>query len=190
MRTAILILCLISYTLAHSQFAANDNGFQDSPESYALITVLEEIEDMRQIHFLYEAHLVKDKFVTIRPDPTSPIDRILGSILSEVSLTYRKIDKENYILLEDSESDRELNLNTTVNIEIPLRAYTGTVSDASTGEPLIGVSVVVAGETNYGTITDAQGAFSLERRHWQKLRCAISPHADLPAYRISPGGPG
>jgi TonB-linked SusC/RagA family outer membrane protein len=171
MRTAILILCLISYTLAHSQFAANDNGFQDSPESYALITVLEEIEDMRQIHFLYEAHLVKDKFVTIRPDPTSPIDRILGSILSEVSLTYRKIDKENYILLEDSESDRELNLNTTVNIEIPLRAYTGTVSDASTGEPLIGVSVVVAGETNYGTITDAQGAFSLEvPDHASKLK--------------------
>ena len=41
------------------------------------------------------------------------------------------------------------------------RKLTGTVTDASTGEPLVGVSIMVRGE-NRGTITGIDGSFSIE----------------------------
>ena len=40
------------------------------------------------------------------------------------------------------------------------RSLSGTVTDAATGEPLIGVSILVKG-TQGGTITDTNGNFSL-----------------------------
>ena len=39
---------------------------------------------------------------------------------------------------------------------------TGTVMDKTTGDPLIGVSVVVKGVANTGTITDIDGKFTLK----------------------------
>jgi TonB-linked SusC/RagA family outer membrane protein len=44
---------------------------------------------------------------------------------------------------------------------LPAKEITGLVSDSATGQPLAGVTVKVKG-SNIGTITDAQGKFSLE----------------------------
>src|SRR3990172_10647474 len=42
------------------------------------------------------------------------------------------------------------------------RTITGTVTSAEDGSPLPGVNILVSGTTNVGTITDANGRFSLK----------------------------
>jgi TonB-dependent SusC/RagA subfamily outer membrane receptor len=90
------------------------------------------------------------------------LEKILNSVLGEAALTYKKLDKQNYVLLSASGPPERRGTAPSIGLILQTRTYTGTVTDATTGEPLIGVSVVVAGESSYGTITDANGAFSIE----------------------------
>ena len=46
------------------------------------------------------------------------------------------------------------------NFTFAQRTITGTVTDAETGEPLIGANILVVGSST-GTITDFDGAYSL-----------------------------
>ena len=55
---------------------------------------------------------------------------------------------------------------------IPLSVLTGTVTDARTGEPLIGATLTVNG-TRTGTITDLNGAFKLEWTEKGELKLLI-----------------
>ena len=52
----------------------------------------------------------------------------------------------------------------------------GTVSSASNGEPLIGVSVMVVG-TNHGSVTDFNGAFEVEAKAGQTLKISYVGYA-------------
>jgi len=52
----------------------------------------------------------------------------------------------------------------------------GTVSSASNGEPLIGVSVMVVG-TNHGSVTDFNGAFEVEAKAGQTLKLSYVGYA-------------
>jgi hypothetical protein len=63
MRTAILLLFTTLCTTAIGQVASNNNDFQDVPETPTLVSILDEIEEAMQVHFLYEASLVQGKFV-------------------------------------------------------------------------------------------------------------------------------
>jgi len=51
--------------------------------------------------------------------------------------------------------------NTFANSSMQARPVSGTVTDQSTGEPLIGVTIIVKGTTN-GTISDIDGKYSLQ----------------------------
>lgn len=50
----------------------------------------------------------------------------------------------------------------------------GKVTDAQTGEPLIGASVVVKGETRQGVITDNTGQFSLNAKDSNPLTLSVA----------------
>jgi TonB-dependent starch-binding outer membrane protein SusC len=60
----------------------------------------------------------------------------------------------------------------------PLFRVTGTVVDAVTAEPLIGVTVVVKG-TNVGTTTNLEGKFSLDAQTGQTLMISYTGFEDL-----------
>lgn len=62
-----------------------------------------------------------------------------------------------------------LSISATLAAQNSPGKVSGTVKAASTGEPLIGVSVVVAG-TNTGTVTDLDGAFTVQAAQGQTLR--------------------
>jgi len=161
-RAGLLISCAFMYGLLSAQTASNTMGIRDIPEELSLKNVLEEIESTKHVHFLYEANLVKDKFVESRPDYAVALHTILEDLLADFSLAFERIDRENYVLLSTGEPEPDLVVLQQAPQVIVVRRYSGTVTDAATNEPLIGVSVVVAGHSNLGTITDAEGAFSLE----------------------------
>ncbi|MDR1456403.1 MAG: TonB-dependent receptor [Tannerella sp.] len=107
-----------------------------------------EIEKQSDYRFFYN-----DELVDIEQDiyqlnmKNKSIDEVLESLLANTGLKYRKLDN-NLIVI----SSMELLQNQHV---------TGTVVDAVTGESLPGVNIVVKGTPTLGTVTDADGGFSL-----------------------------
>lgn len=74
------------------------------------------------------------------------INEILKELLSDENVTYKFMADNAIVIVPVS--------------ELQQKKITGTVVDASSGESLIGVSIMIEG-TNQGTVTDANGKFSL-----------------------------
>ncbi len=69
-------------------------------------------------------------------------------------------------------------LGTSVVLMAQAQKVTGSVQDAQTGEPLIGVSVIEVGTTN-GVVTDIDGNFRLEVQSGAKLKLSYVGYAPL-----------
>ncbi|MDR0756633.1 MAG: carboxypeptidase-like regulatory domain-containing protein, partial [Tannerella sp.] len=106
-----------------------------------------EIEKQSDYRFFYNDELVNiEKEIYQLNVKNKSIDEILTTLLANTGLRYRKLDN-NLIVI----SSKELLQSVSV---------TGTVTD-ETGETIPGVNVSVKG-TTIGTITDADGRFSLD----------------------------
>ena len=69
-------------------------------------------------------------------------------------------------------------LGASVVLMAQTQKVTGSVQDAQTGEPLIGVSVVETGTTN-GVVTDIDGNFKLEVQSGAKLKLSYVGYASI-----------
>ena len=112
--------------------------------------VLEEIETRTDFHFFYNSKMIDiHRTVSVNVKDKS-VFTILDQIFKNSNVAYKVVDKD--IILSANEASGILQNR---------RRITGVVKDKSTGEPVIGVNVLVKGSTN-GTITDIDGRFSLE----------------------------
>ncbi|MDR2765113.1 MAG: TonB-dependent receptor [Tannerella sp.] len=106
-----------------------------------------EIEKQSDYRFFYNDEMVNiEKEIHLMDVKNKSIDDVLATLLANTELRYRKLDN-NLIII----SSKELLQSVGVS---------GTVLDAA-GEAIPGVNVSVKG-TTIGTITDANGHFSLE----------------------------
>lgn len=113
--------------------------------------VLNAIEDQSEFYFLYSSKMINvNQKVDIDVTKES-LDKTLDNLFAGTNIKYLVRDRQ--ILLVDKSMNASSVMPQQINIS-------GTVTDASTGEPLPGVNVVVKG-TNVGAITDASGKFSL-----------------------------
>lgn len=119
--------------------------------SITLKEALSEIESHTNYSFLYKADILDPaKQVYLAKDELSrPIEEILNDVLSDAGLQYKIIDNSMIILLPG-----ESNLQQQ-------RKITGSVTDATTGEPLPGANIVVSG-TTIGVTTNSDGQYSIE----------------------------
>ncbi|WP_270633708.1 TonB-dependent receptor [Parabacteroides goldsteinii] len=112
--------------------------------------VLEEIETRTDFHFFYNSKMIDiHRTVSVNVKDKS-VFTILDQIFKNSNVAYKVVDKD--IILSANEASGTLQ---------DRRRITGVVKDKSTGEPVIGVNVLVKGSTN-GTVTDIDGRFSLE----------------------------
>jgi TonB-linked SusC/RagA family outer membrane protein len=112
-----------------------------------LSKALSVIERESHYRFLYNNNEVKGtQKVSVRATK-EPVPQLLDRLLAHTDLTY-KILANNLIVIAPHPAS------------IVLQKLTGSVTD-STGQPLVGVTIKVKG-TSLGTVTDAQGNFSLE----------------------------
>jgi TonB-dependent SusC/RagA subfamily outer membrane receptor len=108
--------------------------------------VLTQIEQESKFRFFYN-----DKFsdlnrvISIEVNKVK-IEELLNNILEASDVTYKILDN-NLIVITPKEF-------------LSQQKVTGVIIDANTNEPLVGVSVFVQGTTT-GTITDAEGKFSI-----------------------------
>ena len=109
--------------------------------------VLKEIEVQTTYRFFYNDQLSGlNNAVSVRADNKS-VKEVLDELLINQQLTYRLLEN-NMIVITPNEIAQQ-------------QKITGTVTDALTNDPLVGVSIAVEGTTQ-GAITDASGKYTLE----------------------------
>ena len=145
---------------------------------------LKNIGIKHKVRFSFDRELVEDKFVEEAKIPESDLPEILESVLKPFELIYEKIDEEHYVIMPGHEKNRKIKKlkRKTLKHDKPwsslkegafqsaplsnrpktagvIKTITGQVRDEN-GQALPGTSVLEKGTTN-GTITDAEGRYSL-----------------------------
>ncbi len=116
----------------------------------SLMEILGNIEDNSNYYFMYNNELVDlSKRMDINVQGKK-IDEVMGSLLKGCGITYNIYDRQ-IVLAPALQEDN--------NYQKQQRPVSGKVTDSS-GSPLPGVTVVVKG-TNKGTVTSADGGYSL-----------------------------
>lgn len=115
-------------------------------DNVRLENILSEIESQTNLLFIYNKNVNVDKTVSVNADNSSLQEVLQNLFGSSVSF---KIQGSYIVLSPASVSEKSQQA----------RTIKGTVVDA-TGEPVIGANIVEKGTTN-GTITDVDGAFTL-----------------------------
>jgi len=113
--------------------------------------VLNSIEEQSEFSFLYSENIIdinREVSVNIK---NQKIDQILNELFEGTNVEY--VIKDRFIVLTD------FKIGDDVIAALEQNTISGTVTDES-GQPLPGVTVVVKGTTQ-GTITDAEGNYSL-----------------------------
>ncbi len=132
---------LMSSVLLTAQDKKVNLQYKNAP----LKQVLDNIQEQTGYRFLYTERVDVRRTVDVEASD-EPVEDVLSNLLAITGNGYRLME-DNLIVI----SNREAAQPGTVS---------GTVKDASSGEPLPGVNVVEKGTTN-GTITDLQGNYSI-----------------------------
>lgn len=145
----LMLFCLVSFGASiysqNTRFSIMYNGND-------IIGLFKQIEEKSEFYFFYQKEDLKDVNTVSVDVKDATVMEILDKVLSGSSLDYKIIDR--YIIVRKSGSDIGRGEG-----ERQQPFVNGKVID-SNGSPLPGVSVVVKG-TSTGTITDAQGKYTL-----------------------------
>jgi TonB-dependent starch-binding outer membrane protein SusC len=149
----LLIMKLTLLLVTLNILAASATGYSQGArlsldlKDATLKQVLSEIETQTDLSFIYKSDLVNpDQKVNIQAEDAS-IEQILSYLFADKNIRCEIIDNSLIVLLPATNPTQQLKV-------------TGSVSDATTGEPLAGVNILVEG-TNQGVITDINGNYSV-----------------------------
>ncbi|HEX3006482.1 MAG TPA: SusC/RagA family TonB-linked outer membrane protein, partial [Bacteroidales bacterium] len=108
--------------------------------------VLKMVENKSTYRFFYSDDFsVLDKLVSLHVENSS-LDGFLDALLQNTNASYKVLEKNIVVISPFSLQQQKV---------------TGKVVDANTGEPIVGANIVIEG-TTLGTVTDADGSYSLD----------------------------
>lgn len=154
MKLSGFIIIATSFHLLAAESYSQTTKINVDTECSTVLQVLNSIEQQSEFYFLYSTKLVDvDREVSLNYQDVL-INDVLAGLFKGTDVDFLVMDKQ--IVL----SNKEL-LGKTPPADKPQqgRTITGTVTDQN-GEPLTGVTIQIKG-TNIGTITDADGKYSL-----------------------------
>ena len=151
--TAFLFFLGITHMMA-SEAYSQTTKMTLQLKNVAVKQVLAQIEDKSEFFFLYNSKLVDVNRSVDVDAKDQKIDKILDNLFNETDVVYTVVDRQ--IVLTNKADQAGFMLQSG---QQQGKKVTGKVSDQS-GTALPGVSVVVKG-TTIGTITDANGKYSL-----------------------------
>ncbi|HEX5555470.1 MAG TPA: SusC/RagA family TonB-linked outer membrane protein, partial [Chitinophagaceae bacterium] len=142
----LIFLCVFACCMqASAKVFSQDTKLDLHLENVTVAKALHVISQKSDYRFLYNNDLLpKDMKVSVSASGKT-VPQIMKEMLATTGLTYRLLDHK---LIAIGYNNQAIN------------TITGVVTD-STGQPLVGVTVKVKG-TAVGTVTDAEGNFSLE----------------------------
>ena len=146
MKLTTLLSIILSLNLGASVYSQKTQFTLDL-NGKTVREVFQVLEQNSKFRFFYnEEFNFIDKVVNLSVKNEN-VEQILEKLFESSDITYRVLDN-NLVVLTLKQGMKQVTV-------------TGTVADAKTGEPLIGVNVTVEGTTQ-GTITDVKGKYSLE----------------------------
>lgn len=126
-----------------SQSARLSLNVKDSP----LINVIKNIEQQSNYRFFFSDNYQELENLVSINIKDGDIRNVLDNLLEKKTITYKLLDN-NIIVIAPIKAFQQ-------------QTITGKISDASTGEPIIGANIIVEG-TTLGTVSDVNGKFSIE----------------------------
>ncbi len=154
----ILVLATTALAFAETTYSQNTR-LSLSVQDKSLLEVFQEIEGQSEFLFFYQDQQIdlRDK-VTVDLNDMS-IGAILDALLTGRGYTYLIRDRQIVIgksQVQETKNDTEYKRIFTTILQ-PFQV-TGMVTDESTGEPLVGVNIMIRG-TQQGTITSITGKY-------------------------------
>ena len=148
MKLTSLLLFLAIFQVSASTYSQNTK-FNLKLTEKTVKDVLIEIENQSQFHFLYNDEFTDlSRKVSIDVN-NAKVQDVLDELFGNSDITY-KILSNNLIVITPSKAET-----------VQPAKVSGQVTDSKTGEPLIGVNVVIKGTTK-GTVTDVNGNYTLD----------------------------
>ena len=147
--TMLIILCALIHVSA--SVYSQQTKLSLTLKSVSVKEVLRQIEDQTEFFFLYKNENVDVNRIVTVDIKEKPVELLLDQIFKGTSVSYEVINRQ--IVLVDNGKSNGISLVQQQN------TVRGKVTDAS-GNAIPGVSVVLKGTTS-GTITDADGNFSI-----------------------------
>ena len=118
--------------------------------------ILKTIEKNTEYKFFYNDNFAAlDKVASLNVNNVS-IDNALTTLFTESGISWEKKDKTQIVLVPEKTQEKQIQ-----SASGQVHKVSGTVTDESTGETLVGVSVFVEG-TKTGVITDMNGKFTID----------------------------
>lgn len=149
MKLTLILICLSVSAVFASVSEAQNSVLTLQVADEPMAEVLEKIERQTNYHFFYNSKLVDvSRPVTLHIEEKE-ITVALEQLFRNTDIVYKVVG--NDVILSPAEAGRNQQGNKKIK---------GTITD-SYGEPVIGANVVEKGSAN-GTITDLDGAFTLE----------------------------
>ncbi len=143
----ILILAFVGLIPVSASVYSQQTKMSFSMTDKSMKEVLDLIEETTDFRFFYNENFTNlNQIVSIEANDNR-VEEILDKLLAASDVTY-KVLENNLVVI----SPKAL---------LQLQKVTGSVKDAGTGDPMPGVNVRIEG-TNTGTVTNADGTFSLE----------------------------
>jgi TonB-linked SusC/RagA family outer membrane protein len=137
----------ISAATSYSQEAKLSLNLENAP----IREVLKEIKKQSDFSFWYSNNELNDnERVTLKING-QPLEKVLDAALKNQNLRY-EIRNKHILIYKPATALAAVEQHRTIS---------GTITDGATGEPLIGVNIVIEGTTT-GTVSDANGHYSLE----------------------------
>ncbi len=156
-RTLLLLIFISSGHLYVNAAWSQNNPINLKLQEVSLKVVLQEIEKQCDFTFAYNASNIDvDQLISVSFE-NETLDAILIQLLAERNIAFEYV-KEKIVL-----TPANTNIFPVVSPQNndDGKKITGTVTDASDGSTLPGVSIIIKGTTT-GTVTDIDGKYSLE----------------------------
>jgi TonB-dependent starch-binding outer membrane protein SusC len=161
----LLLLAAISYsTVAPAEpTQLLDKKISVSFEALPFHEALREIETASGARFVYSIDQLGTESERVSLNANrQPLRIILEDLLSPFNITYKVQLKDATIFLKKQKTEKPNDLPRQSKTSSPLiHTITGTVTEATTGQPMPGVNILIKG-TATGTTTDTEGTYSLE----------------------------
>lgn len=162
----LLVISLSFHLIGHGQVLAE----KSTNQQVALVEVLEQLKEKKQVSFLYEPGTIKGILLSSKINYNKDIKKILQAILPNLGLKYRKVGRYNYIIKKAKKKTpkKTIRLNQkpakATRIHQPSQPakqiIKGTIFDEETGEALIGATIQLK-PFGTGTTTNVKGEYTL-----------------------------
>jgi TonB-linked SusC/RagA family outer membrane protein len=144
-------------------------------------TVLTKISQLAEIKFVYSAQRIPTRKKVTMEVHDQKVGEVLNSLLGPLDILYYVSGSQIVLMKKGEEKDflrEKLRVEAASNQkEASFKPITGKVSNDQ-GQPLEGVSVTVKG-TNKGTVTNAQGSFTIDAEAGETLAFTMIGFTDF-----------